>query len=208
MVSNIITVSICFIFLKQLARITEVRGSLVLPFLLVLIYLGGFAQNNAFEDLIVVLVFGLLGWVMVQLDWPRPPLLLGLVLGSLAEKNLFLATDNYGWVWVGFPGVLIIGTIILAGILYPVYQRRRDEKRKSAGDTPAAIPVPEMEVAEGSRTLTAWHIAFTGVLLAGFAWGVWEAREWGFRASLFPWVIGIPGIVLALLNSRSTRSDF
>ena len=197
-VSNIITVSICFIFLKQLARITEVRGSLVLPFLLVLIYLGGFAQNNAFEDLIVVLAFGLLGWVMVQLDWPRPPLLLGLVLGSLAEKNLFLATDNYGWVWVGFPGVLVIGAIILAGILYPVYQRRRDEKRKSAGAAVAAVPVPEMEAAEGPKTLTAWHIVFTAVLLAGFAWGVWEAREWGFRASLFPWVIGIPGIVLAL----------
>ena len=197
-VSNIITVSICIIFLKQLARITEVRGSLVLPFLLVLIYLGGFAQNNAFEDLIVVLIFGLLGWVMVQLDWPRPPLLLGLVLGSLAEKNLFLATDNYGWVWVGFPGVLIIGAIILAGILYPVYQRRRDEKRKSAGAEPAAVPVPEMEVAEGPKALTVWHVVFTGVLLAGFAYGVWEARDWGFRASLFPWVIGIPGILLAL----------
>ncbi len=197
-VSNIITVSICIIFLKQLARITEVRGSLVLPFLLVLIYLGGFAQNNAFEDLIVVLAFGLLGWVMVQLDWPRPPLLLGLVLGSLAEKNLFLATDNYGWVWVGFPGVLVIGTIILAGILYPVYQRRRDEKRKSAGAAPAAVPVPEMEMGEGPKTLNVWHIVFTGVLLAGFTWGVWEARDWGFRASLFPWVIGFPGIVLAL----------
>ncbi len=110
-VSNVITVSVCFVFLKQLARITEVRGSLVIPFLLVLIYLGGFAQNNAFEDLIVVLAFGLLGWVMVQLDWPRPPLLLGLVLGSLAEKNLFLATDNYGWAWLGFPGVLVIGAI-------------------------------------------------------------------------------------------------
>ena len=197
-VSNLITVSVCFIFLKQLARITEVRGSLVLPFLLVLIYLGGFAQNNAFEDLIVVLAFGLLGWVMVQLDWPRPPLLLGLVLGSLAEKNLFLATDNYGWVWVGFPGVLIIGAIILAGILYPIYQRRRYAKRQAAGAAPAPVPVPEMEAPEAPKGLNVWHIVFTAVLLAGFAWGVWEARDWGYRASLFPWVIGIPGILFSL----------
>ncbi|MCY4488384.1 MAG: tripartite tricarboxylate transporter permease [Deltaproteobacteria bacterium] len=199
-VSNIITVSICFIFLKQLARITEVRGSLVLPFLLVLIYLGGFAQNNAFEDLIVVLAFGLVGWIMVQLDWPRPPLLLGLVLGSLAEKNLFLATDNYGWGWVGFPGVLVIGAIILAGILYPIYQRRREARRQAAGavSTPIPVAVPEMEAAEAPKGLTVWHIAFTAVLLAGFAWGVWEARDWGYRASLFPWVIGFPGIVLCL----------
>ncbi len=196
-VSNIITVSVCFIFLKQLARITEVRGSLVLPFLLVLIYLGGFAQNNAFEDLIVVLAFGLVGWVMVQLDWPRPPLLLGLVLGSLAEKNLFLATDNYGWAWVGFPGVLVIGAIILAGILYPLYQRRRDARREALS-TSVAVPAPESEAAEAPRPVTGWHVAFTVVILAGFAWGVWQARDWGFRASLFPWVIGFPGIVLAL----------
>ena len=195
-VSNIITVSVCFIFLKQLARITEVRGSLVLPFLLVLIYLGGFAQNNAFEDLIVVLAFGLVGWVMVQLDWPRPPLLLGLVLGSLAEKNLFLATDNYGWVWVGFPGVLIIGLIILAGILYPVYQKRRDAGRAAAGAV--AVPVPEMDAAEGPKLLSVWHVVFTAVILVGFIWGVWQARDWGFRASLFPWVIGFPGTLLAL----------
>lgn len=197
-ISNIITVSVCFIFLKQLARITEVRGSLVLPFLLVLIYLGGFAQNNAFEDLIVVLAFGLIGWAMVQLDWPRPPLLLGLVLGSLAEKNLFLATDNYGLGWTGHPGVLVIGSIILAGIFYPIYQRRRDAKRAAAGDVRASVPAPELETLEAPKPLTVWHVVFTSVLLAGFVWGVWDAQDWGFRASLFPWVIGIPGILLTL----------
>ena len=207
-ISNIITVSVCFLFLKQLARITEVRGSLVLPFLLVLVYLGGFAQNNAFEDLIVVLVFGLAGWVMVQLDWPRPPLLLGLVLGSLAEKNLFLATDNYGLAWVGFPGVLTIGAIILAGILYPVYQRARDAKRETAEDAPVPVIVPEMEADGAPMPLSVWHVIFTLVILVGFGWGVWEAREWGFRASLFPWVIGFPGIVLALAQLEIDVTGF
>ena len=120
--SNLITVGICFLFLNQLAKITQVRGSLVIPFILLLIYLGGFAENNAFQDLIVVLLFGALGWVMVQLDWARPPLLLGLVLGPLAENNLFLATDNYGTAWLRFPSVLVLGAIILAGIFYPVFQ--------------------------------------------------------------------------------------
>ena len=135
---------------------------------------------------------------MVQLDWPRPPLLLGLVLGSLAEKNLFLATDNYGWVWVGFPGVLVIGLIILAGILYPVYQKRRDAGRVAAGAAAIPVSVPELEGAEGPRPLSVWHVIFTSVILFGFIWGVWQARDWGFRASLFPWVIGFPGILLAL----------
>ena len=52
-----------------------------------LIYSGAFAEKNAFEDMLVVLFFGGLGWVMEKLEWPRPPVLLGLVLGPLAENR-------------------------------------------------------------------------------------------------------------------------
>ena len=46
-----------------------------------------------------MLFFGALGWVMEKMEWPRPPVLLGLVLGPLAENRLFLSTDNYGLAW-------------------------------------------------------------------------------------------------------------
>ncbi|HEX5035102.1 MAG TPA: tripartite tricarboxylate transporter permease, partial [bacterium] len=68
-VANIITVAACFLFLNPLAKITNIRGSLLIPFLLVLIYLGGFTVKNSFGDMIVVLLFGALGWLMVQFDW-------------------------------------------------------------------------------------------------------------------------------------------
>ena len=104
--SNMITVAICFLFLKPLAKVTQVRGSIIIPLILILIYLGAFAEKNAFEDMIVVLFFGALGWVMEKMEWPRPPVLLGLVLGPLAENRLFLSTDNYGLAWTSRPGVI------------------------------------------------------------------------------------------------------
>jgi TctA family transporter len=76
-VSNIITTAICFLFLAQIAKVTQVRSSLVLPFILLLIYIGAFAENNAFGDVVTMLAVGALGWVMVQTDWPRPPLIWG-----------------------------------------------------------------------------------------------------------------------------------
>ena len=48
-VANIITVAVCFLFLNQLAKITNIRGALLIPFLLVLIYLGGFTAKNSFR---------------------------------------------------------------------------------------------------------------------------------------------------------------
>jgi putative tricarboxylic transport membrane protein len=190
--SNAITVSICFLFLNQLAKITQVRGSLVIPFILLLIYLGGFAENNTFQDLIVVLLFGALGWVMVKLDWPRPPLLLGLVLGPLAENNLFLATDNYGAAWLWFPSVLFLFAVILAGMFYPIFQAWRRSRN-----------TPKPQRTEEEAVSSIWAPVFTLLVVAFFAWTLWEAREWWFRARLFPWTIGFAALVLALLQFRS-----
>src|SRR5688500_18385617 len=46
-ISNIITVSICFLFLEQIARITFARVGLLIPPIIMLIYVGAFAEKNA-----------------------------------------------------------------------------------------------------------------------------------------------------------------
>lgn len=193
-VSNIITVGICFLFLEPLVKITLVRGSLIIPFILLLIYLGAFAEKNASEDMMVVLFFGALGWVMEKLEWPRPPLLLGLVLGPLAENRLFLSTDNYGVAWLWRPGVMIIIAVTLAGVLYPAIKDRL-ERRKGKG-LPAELtevsPAKKRLVRFGSETL---YSLFLVVLLA---WALWQSRNFGVRAGLFPWVIGYPVAALAI----------
>jgi TctA family transporter len=194
-VSNVITVAVCFLFLNQLAKITMVRASLVIPFVLLLVYLGGFAENNAFGDLIVVLFFGALGWIMAQLEWPRPPLILGLVLGRLAEKSLFLTTDNYGLSWLGFPSVLFLFALILAGTFYPLWQRRREQKREPLAGLEAAKE-PKKENAPVSIS----ELTLSSCVIALMAWGLWEARDWGFRPSLFPWTIGFPGLGLGIVQ--------
>ncbi len=197
-ISNVITVAICFLFLKPLARITQVRGGIIIPIILVLIYLGAFAEKNALEDMIIVLFFGGLGWVMEKMEWPRPPVLLGLVLGPLAENRLFLSSDNYGSAWMRRPGVLIILAITLAGILYPVIKKRWEVKESSAGavtqDTASTETRPAHRARFSSGTL------FTLVIISTLALALFDSRNFGFRAGLFPWVIGIPTLILALFQ--------
>jgi hypothetical protein len=192
--SNMITVGICFLFLKPLTKITQVRGSIVIPIILVLIYLGAFAEKNAFEDMLVVLFFGGLGWVMEKLDWPRPPVLLGLVLGPLAENRLFLSSDNYGSAWLARPGVLAIFGITLIGIIYPMIKNRRQARhRAESGTRPQAVERPRHA---GMRFSSA--ALFTIVVAGMLALALFQSRNFGYRAGLFPWVIGIPTLILAL----------
>jgi hypothetical protein len=193
-ISNIITVSICLMFLNTLAKVTQIRVSLLMPLILLLVYLGAFAEKNAFADLVVVLVFGLLGWVMVKYGWQRPPLLLGLVLGPLMENRLFLSTDNYGLAWTTRTGVLIIGALTIAGIFYPIVKNRWRNRFAVPFEPSAAKSSAEANLLEKSR----WSPVFTLAIIALFAWALWESKDFGFRAGLFPWAIGYPVIAMAI----------
>jgi TctA family transporter len=194
-ISNIITVAICFLFLEPIARVTQVRGGIIIPIILILIYLGAFAEKNAFEDMLVVLFFGALGWIMEKLEWPRPPVLLGLVLGPLAENRLFLSTDNYGSGWITRPAVLGIFALTLFGIFYPMIKSRREEREKAreTATARAEIAAPaKHEIQFGAAAL------FTSAIILLLALALWQSRNFGYRAGLFPWVIGTPTLVLAI----------
>jgi putative tricarboxylic transport membrane protein len=196
-VSNIIITAVCFLFLGKIAKITQVRASLVIPFILLLSYIGAFAEDNAFGDVIVMLVFGVLGWIMVRADWPRPPMLLGLVLGQLAESNLFLSIGSYGMDWLRFPSVIALFVLAVLGTLYPVFQRWREKKKQ-----------PQYKQLAGVAELQAKHVApvsiwmpiFSFFVFAVFAWALWQAWDWQFRPGLFPWVVGFLGLPIAFLQ--------
>ncbi len=195
-VSNVITVAICFLFLNQLAKITNIRANLLMPFILLLVYLGTFAEKNAFEDLGVFLIFGALGWVMVKLDWQRPPLILGLVLGPVMENRLFLSTDNYGIHWLWRPGVLIFFAITLTGLFYPMLKKIREKKSQAESQPETSSPAAK-EQAQG-RSIPA--VFFSLSLVVILAWALWRSMDFGYRAGLFPWAIGFPVLALAIVQ--------
>ena len=212
-VSNVITVAVCLLFLNQLARITFVKGTYLIPFLLMLIYLGGFAVNNAFGDIVMVLVFGLVGWLMVKFDWQRPPLLLGLVLGGIAENNLFIATKVYGAGFLLRPGVLVIMLLILAGLFYPLFQAYRERKRAERHETGFAVPGITRTTEEVSSNERMANGVFALCFVALFAYVLRECF-FGFgadeeRAALFPLIIGLPAFAISLVvfgKEITTRS--
>jgi TctA family transporter len=196
-VSNIITVAACFLFLSYLIKVTYVRSNLIIPFILLLIYLGAFAEKNTLEDLILVLFFGGLGWVMQQLNWPRPPLILGLVLGPLAENRLFLSTDNYGLAWLLRPVVLLLIALSLVGAFYPIF-RGRLQKATRNKILPSAQKTSNKN---GAKLLMFnWATVFSLLIVVVFACALWQSRRFDFRTGLFPWGVGFPVLALSMIQ--------
>ena len=40
----------------------------------------------------------MLGWAMKHFKWPRPPLVLGFILGGILERYMFISIQRYGMI--------------------------------------------------------------------------------------------------------------
>lgn len=87
---------IAIVAAPMLAKITAAPGSVVVVCVVILCTAGAYAMNSRFGDIIVVFIFGLLGYVMSLLDFPRVPLIIGLLLGPLAEQSFHLSLQISG----------------------------------------------------------------------------------------------------------------
>jgi putative tricarboxylic transport membrane protein len=123
--ANIIAVLACLALLPYLALVTGIRGGLMIPFLLLLVFVGSYTANRQIADLLVTFGFGIIGYLMVRFGWPRAPLVLGFVLGKLAETYLFISVARYGYSWLTQPLVLVLMAITALVIVFPYIQERR-----------------------------------------------------------------------------------
>ncbi|MBI1994417.1 MAG: tripartite tricarboxylate transporter permease [Deltaproteobacteria bacterium] len=128
-ISNIIVAAVCFMVLNYLAALTFIRGSLLIPFLLLLVFIGSFTSNNHLYDLVATIIFGILGYFMVLYGWPRPPLILGLILGKIGENYLWISTAAYGASWLLFPSVITLIVLTVVVIAYPTIKERRGKAK-------------------------------------------------------------------------------
>jgi TctA family transporter len=61
---------------------------------------------------------------MVKFGWPRPPLILGLTLGKIAENYLWISTAAYGAKWLTFPSVMGLIALTVFTVAYPTIKER------------------------------------------------------------------------------------
>ncbi|GGE30970.1 C4-dicarboxylate ABC transporter permease [Agaricicola taiwanensis] len=69
-------------------RVLEIPNGLLVPSILVIAAAGGFSMASNPFDLKLVLIFGLIGYLLVQFNFPTAPAVLGIVLGPILEQNL------------------------------------------------------------------------------------------------------------------------
>lgn len=131
-IANIISVLLCLGVLNHLAKLTHITGGVIIPFVLLLIFVGSYATNRHTADLLVTFGFGSASYFMVRFGWPRAPLVLGFVLGKVAETYLFISVSRYGLAWLRRPLVVVLILLVAVVIAWPFLQERWRGARKAA----------------------------------------------------------------------------
>lgn len=116
--SKVIAAGVCLLLAPKLAKIAFIRLRLIIPEVILIIFIGCMAFREVFADLIVMLIFCVIGVGMKSFGYNRPALLLGYILGSLFEQYLFMGFGIGGPLFFLRPVSLVLILIIILTFSY------------------------------------------------------------------------------------------
>jgi len=126
-------------------RVLLVPTRILMPVVAMVSFVGIYSITGSTFDVMLMVAFGMLGWVLRKLDVPLVPIILGILLGNEMEVNLRRAmtiSDGDWSILVGSPLVLILWAIAITGFLLPIFLSRRIKKNMEAAR-------PSEEIAAG-----------------------------------------------------------
>ena len=198
-IANIAAAGLLMLWSRQVAKIAFTPGNLIGPGGMVFILMGAWIASGTIGDWWLCIGMGILGYLMKQGGWPRPPLVLAIVLGALMEDNLTLSIQihqGYSFLWTE-PIVIVIEVLVAITIFLAV----RGYAKKGPNDTEPSAQ--QSEAGEGGLRNPLISLPTALLIFGVFLWAWVETERFEEVATArFPAAIlqvAIPLAVIALL---------
>ena len=121
--------------IKLLVRVLRFPEAIVSAFVVMFCFIGAFAARNNLSDLDVIAAFGILGFLFERFRFPIAPLVLGSILGPLAESTFMTTMISFDNDWTVFftrPVSGVITALALVALGYPVLRHLRARRKIDA----------------------------------------------------------------------------
>jgi TctA family transporter len=122
---NLVGLIIVLTMVPVFAAILRIPFSIIAPIILVICAIGAYTVHNSTFDVVMMLVFGVVGYVLKKTDYPLAPMVLAIVLGDKAEEafrqSLLASGGNLGVFWSN-PLVSSIMALSLIALFWPIIQ--------------------------------------------------------------------------------------
>jgi TctA family transporter len=213
-IANIFATSLALGFTPLLAKIAFVRPNVLVPLAFSILSLAAFQANFQVADLLVMLVFGFIGFFMKTYGWPRPPIIIAIVLGGIVDKFYGIASQTYGWSMFGRIPVLIILALAISTGAYTVYVQRKVTAQALVDDSaqPTAVPDPADQPPAAKMPFSAKlrptsngiFVAVAAVIFAYFlVISQWcgsldfcHGKDWPLTAARLPFLASVAGLIV------------
>jgi putative tricarboxylic transport membrane protein len=126
--ANVLMIALGFVAALCFATLMKVPAPILNTFIVVFCFIGAFALRNDMADVWLTMLFGVLGFFMRRYALPVPPLVMGVILGPMAEQYFMtsmVSNQNDLTVFVTRPisaALLVISVVIVA---WPLLRRTR-----------------------------------------------------------------------------------
>jgi len=169
-IGNFMMLAFQSVTLRMFILVTRVRKYVLASVILALCGIGVFSLHNIEFDLWTLFWFGLTGFFMRQFGFPLAPMILGVVLGNIAEINLAraMAISSDLSIFLTRPWSLLFLLIAFFSMIFPYFRHRRGKSQWTLFFLPAAlfsISVPMMMMGGIPRPTIAVCLIFTGLWL-------------------------------------------
>ena len=95
-IANVLVTLIGLGITPYLARLPALHANLMVPMVLSVCFVGAFATRGYIEDVVVAVVFGVVGFLMDKYRYSRANFVIGMVLATMIERNLHISLSLYG----------------------------------------------------------------------------------------------------------------
>ena len=132
-IGNIMLLMLNLPMVGLFVRVLRIPPHYLMPAVAMISFVGIYALNNSTFDLLVMIAFGVLGWVFRKLSIPMVPVILGILLGGLMEKNLRRAlniSDNDLSILWSTPLAFSLLALAVIGFVLPIFVGRFVNPRK------------------------------------------------------------------------------
>ena len=114
-----------------IGKILQCRIGIIMPVVVVLSVIGGYAANIRSIDITVMVVFGFLGYLFKKLHISPAPMALGIILGCLVELNYRrgLMAGNYSLApFITRPVAAVLALLLMFFVLKPIFSGKKKAK--------------------------------------------------------------------------------
>jgi putative tricarboxylic transport membrane protein len=133
--ANVVMIALGFAAALSFALLMRVPAPILNTFIVVFCFIGAYALRNDMADVWLTMLFGVLGFFMRRYDLPIPPLVMGVILGPMAEQYFLTSMVANGGnlsVFVTRPVSAVVLALALAMIVWPLARTRRRRAARSS----------------------------------------------------------------------------